>query len=72
MVKKHITKSNHVNKLKEESSFYYDEKTIRASRYLELLESLGSLLALSDLEDVETDSLGEGTALTNSDDITTM
>jgi hypothetical protein len=36
------------------------------------LESLGSLLALADLEDVETDSLGKRTALTNSDKITTI
>jgi hypothetical protein len=35
------------------------------------LESLGGLLALGDLENVETDSLGEGTALTNGDEIAT-
>jgi hypothetical protein len=35
------------------------------------LESLGGLLALGDLENVETDGLGEGTALANSDEITT-
>jgi hypothetical protein len=35
------------------------------------LESLGGLLALGDLENVETNSLGEGTALTNGDEITT-
>jgi hypothetical protein len=34
---------------------------------LELLESLGGRLVLDDTEDVEADSLGEGTALANDD-----
>jgi hypothetical protein len=35
------------------------------------LESLGGLLALGDLENVETDGLGKRTALADSDEITT-
>jgi len=37
-----------------------------------LLESLGGLLALLNAEDVETDGLGEGSALTDSDNVTSL
>jgi hypothetical protein len=38
--------------------------------HLELVELLGSTLGLGDLDNVETDGLGKGTALTNGNNIT--
>lgn len=52
--------------LDEKKRFYYSKIN------LELGERLGSALGLGDLEDVETNSLGEGTTLTDGNDITTI
>lgn len=48
----------------------YKQLFIEMLNNLELFEELGSSLSLLDLKDVETNGLGKGTALANSNDVT--